>query len=161
AVLAQHALAYLGTGENPGRIGNSSQTVSPYDVYQTADRPIIIATGNEAQFRRLCDVLDASRLASDPRFASNALRVANRIALKQEPAAEGGGRAPVFWCERRAAPGARVARINRWGVAWVHPKPPPRGRRVRVPHAPWGTFPPLPSPFRIDGAPAVSLRAPP
>ncbi len=81
AITANQAMNYLTTGTPPGRIGNAHQNLAPYQVFDCADGWIIIATGNDAQFRRLCEVLDLAELADDPAYRSNADRVTNRQAL--------------------------------------------------------------------------------
>lgn len=72
---------YLGAGKVPGIMGNRHPSITPYQTYPTADRPIAVAVGNDKQFRLLADALGADWLATDERFTSNALRVHNREAL--------------------------------------------------------------------------------
>jgi len=80
-VLANQALNYLVSGVSPKRMGNAHPNVVPYQVFPTADGHIVIAVGNDAQFQRLCDVLVLPELATDPRYQSNAGRVAERAEL--------------------------------------------------------------------------------
>jgi crotonobetainyl-CoA:carnitine CoA-transferase CaiB-like acyl-CoA transferase len=77
-VLANQALNCLVSGESPQRLGNAHPNIAPYEVFPASDGWLILAVGNDAQYGRLCGVLG---LAPDPRFASNAQRVANRAAL--------------------------------------------------------------------------------
>ncbi|MBC7403355.1 MAG: CoA transferase [Microbacteriaceae bacterium] len=79
--LANQAQAYLGAGVIPGRLGNTHPSIAPYETLECSDGPIAIACGNDSQFRRLAAVLGSPRLADDPRFLNNALRVANRPTL--------------------------------------------------------------------------------
>ena len=81
ASMANQALNYLTTGTPPGMMGNAHQNLTPYQVFDCADGYIIIATGNDAQFRRLCDLLGLKGMADDPRFLTNADRLANRDAM--------------------------------------------------------------------------------
>lgn len=81
AVMANQAMNYLTTGTPPARTGNTHPNLMPYQVFDCADGHIIIATGNDAQYRRLCDLLKMPELAQDPRFATNADRLANRDQL--------------------------------------------------------------------------------
>lgn len=81
AIMANQAMNYLVSGKPPSRMGNAHPNIVPYSVFDCADGWIIIATGNDAQYRRLCDLLDLAALATDPRFATNADRVANREEL--------------------------------------------------------------------------------
>lgn len=76
--------AYAAAGVVPRRMGNQHPSLYPYEPYATADLPLIIAVGNDAQFGRLCRVLGRDDLAADRRFGSNALRNANRGELRSE-----------------------------------------------------------------------------
>src|SRR5690606_15755708 len=80
-VLANQAMNYLVSGRSPRRLGNAHPNIVPYQAFPVADGHVIIAVGNEAQFRHLCAVLDLPELAGDPRFATNRDRVAHRDAL--------------------------------------------------------------------------------
>lgn len=80
-VLANQALNYLVSGVSPKRMGNSHPNVVPYQVFPTADGHVVIAVGNDGQFLRLCEVLALPELAADPRYRSNAGRVAARTEL--------------------------------------------------------------------------------
>jgi crotonobetainyl-CoA:carnitine CoA-transferase CaiB-like acyl-CoA transferase len=88
--------AYAAGGVVPFRMGNSHPSLFPYDPLPTADGDLIVAAGNDSQFRRLCEVIGAPGVADDPRFATNAGRTANREqlrpllaeGLKTRPAAE-------------------------------------------------------------------------
>lgn len=81
SVMANQAMNYLTTGDAPTRMGNAHPNLVPYAVFDCADGWIIIATGNDAQYRRLCAVLGLPALADAPAYASNADRIANRQAL--------------------------------------------------------------------------------
>ena len=80
--LVNQAAAYVGAGDIPTFMGNAHPSIAPYEVLPTADRPLVVAVGNDAQFAKLCTVLGVAHLAEDPRYATNAERVANRSALK-------------------------------------------------------------------------------
>jgi crotonobetainyl-CoA:carnitine CoA-transferase CaiB-like acyl-CoA transferase len=81
SLLANQAMNYLATGTAPTKMGNAHPNLAPYAVYDCADGWIIIATGNDGQYRRLCDLLGLSALGTTPEFATNADRIANRAAL--------------------------------------------------------------------------------
>lgn len=81
AAMANQAMNFLATGKAPQRRGNSHPNIAPYQVLATADGHIIVAVGNDGQFRRFCAVLDLPALPDDPRFTTNDRRVANRDAL--------------------------------------------------------------------------------
>jgi crotonobetainyl-CoA:carnitine CoA-transferase CaiB-like acyl-CoA transferase len=78
-VLANQAMNYLASGVTPKRMGNAHPNIAPYQTFGVADGHLIIAVGNDEQYRRLCGVLGLD--SADPRFATNELRVANRRAL--------------------------------------------------------------------------------
>ena len=78
-VLANQAANYFASGVTPPRVGNAHLNVCPYAVFETADGWFILAVGNDGQFRRFCAVVGMD--ADDPRYATNALRLANRDPL--------------------------------------------------------------------------------
>jgi crotonobetainyl-CoA:carnitine CoA-transferase CaiB-like acyl-CoA transferase len=82
--LVNHASAYLAAGVTPRAMGNRHPSIAPYEVFDAADRPMVIAAGNDRQFHSLCTTLGAPELAADPRFATNTARVAHRDALIPE-----------------------------------------------------------------------------
>lgn len=81
--MVNQSSAFVGGGVIPHRMGNAHPSISPYESYPTADRPLIIAVGNDAQFTRLAHALSDPLLADDPRFATNPSRVEHRQALSQ------------------------------------------------------------------------------
>ncbi len=107
AVLGNQAMNYLVSGKAPGRLGNGHPNIVPYEVFPVADGHIIIASGNDGQYQKLCGILGRPDLASDPDYAENKGRVANRAALVPllgELTAHGA--APIFsrrW-RKRACP---------------------------------------------------------
>ncbi|MBB6426355.1 CaiB/BaiF CoA-transferase family protein [Sphingopyxis sp. JAI128] len=81
AVLANQAANYLASGVAPKRMGNAHVNVVPYQVFATADGQLVIAVGNDGQYRKLCATLGVPEWADDPRFVNNAARLANRAEL--------------------------------------------------------------------------------
>ncbi|MGN7293339.1 CaiB/BaiF CoA transferase family protein [Rhizobium sp. SAFR-030] len=88
AVLANQNMNYLISGTPPVRLGNAHPNISPYEVVPTADGYLILAVGNDGQFRRLCAILGLAAMADDERFATNRARVANRDAVRAAVTAE-------------------------------------------------------------------------
>jgi crotonobetainyl-CoA:carnitine CoA-transferase CaiB-like acyl-CoA transferase len=82
AVTANQAMNYLATGTAPSRMGNAHPNLMPYQAFPCSDGWIIIAVGNDGQFRRFVDLLGAPALAEDPAFATNPERVRNRTTLE-------------------------------------------------------------------------------
>jgi len=82
ALLANRASGYLTSGDEPVRTGNAHPQIQPQDVYATGDGRLAVVVGNDGQFMRLCASLGDVGLGTDPRFATNAGRVAHRAELK-------------------------------------------------------------------------------
>lgn len=80
-VLANQALSFLASGESPTRLGNRHPNIAPYESFPVSDGQIIIAVGNDSQFRNLCNALGLPQLPDEDRYASNANRVMNRDSL--------------------------------------------------------------------------------
>ncbi|MEM7320279.1 MAG: CaiB/BaiF CoA-transferase family protein [Pseudomonadota bacterium] len=81
AWMINEGVNFLTSGQTPQRRGNGHPNIVPYDVYETADGHVILAVGNDSQFKRFCEVLKIPDLATDPRFVTNPDRLANRDAL--------------------------------------------------------------------------------
>ncbi|PRB12885.1 MULTISPECIES: CaiB/BaiF CoA-transferase family protein [unclassified Microbacterium] len=81
SALTNQAASTLATGTPPRRLGNEHPSIAPYALFRAADRDLVIAVGNDKQFRALSAALDLAGLPTDPRFASNADRVAHRDEL--------------------------------------------------------------------------------
>ncbi len=146
AVLANQAMNYLVTGEPPRRLGNAHPNIAPYQTFRAADGHLIIAVGNDGQFGRLCNLLGASRLSGDARFATNAGRVGNRQALASELE-------PLVAQRRRddllaalAAGGVPAGPINDLAQVFADPQVVARGMRIEADGVPG-----VASPIVIDG----------
>ena len=83
SITANQGMNYLTTGDVPQRIGNAHQNLTPYQVFDCADGWIIIATGNDGQYQRLCALLGLPDMAAAPDYLTNADRIANRAAMTQ------------------------------------------------------------------------------
>jgi CoA:oxalate CoA-transferase len=82
AILESAVVRYANTGQTPGPLGNRHPSIAPFEPYATADRPLIIAAGNDMLFARLCRALNCPELIADPRFISNPSRTRNAESLK-------------------------------------------------------------------------------
>ena len=78
ALLANQNMNFLASGQSPTRMGNAHPNICPYDVFGTADGHVILAVGNDGQFKRCCDVLGLTDTVHDGRFETNSLRVKYR-----------------------------------------------------------------------------------
>ena len=81
SALANQASGYVGAGVVPHAMGNRHPSIAPYELFETADRPLVLAVGNDRQFGSLVGELGAKELADDPRFGTNTDRVAHREEL--------------------------------------------------------------------------------
>ena len=81
AWLINEGVNHLTSNEIPKRRGNGHPNIVPYQVFETSDGYVIVAVGNDTQFQRFCDFLEAAHLADDPQFATNPARLENRDAL--------------------------------------------------------------------------------
>lgn len=80
--LVNQAGAYVGAGVVPRAMGNAHPSIAPYEVFETADRALALAVGNDGQFRQCVAVLGLAELADDARFGTNPLRVQRRAQLR-------------------------------------------------------------------------------
>lgn len=81
--LVNQASGYVLAGQVPTSMGNAHPSIAPYEVYSAADRPLVLAVGNDGQFSSLMKVLGSPELADHARFSSNTARVENRAALNE------------------------------------------------------------------------------
>src|SRR5215468_7722525 len=104
--------AYAAGGVVPFRMGNSHPSLFPYEPLPTGEGDLIVTAGNDAQFRKLCDVLGAPELPDDPMFASNPGRTANRDKLRPLLAEKLAARSAAEWFEMLIAVGVPCGPIN-------------------------------------------------
>ncbi len=156
AVMANQAMNYMATGQPPGRLGNFHPNLAPYQVVPCADGPIVIATGNDAQFARLCALLDRPDLGAAPGYATNADRVARRDALSDALCAATANRARADLLAACEAAGVPAGPINDMAQVFADPQVQARGLSLAADGVPG-----LRSPFRMDGAVPVAARPAP
>ena len=75
ALLTYQAGIVFATGQSPGRLGNRHPSIAPYDTFDAADGPIVLAVGNDDEWQRFCHAAGLDTAAGDPRFLTNAGRV--------------------------------------------------------------------------------------
>ena len=115
AVLANQNMNYLISGKPPVRLGNAHPNISPYEVVPTADGHLILAVGNDGQFKRLCTILGIPAVAEDERFATNKARVANKVEVRRIVTAETAKwqkRDLLTACETNAVPAGPINSIE-------------------------------------------------
>jgi len=110
--LLNQASNWVLAGVVPRRRGNRHPSIAPYETFAAADRPLAIAAGNDRLFARLCEALGAPELAADPRFATNADRVAHADALGERIEASLRARPADEWVARLRAAGVPAGPIN-------------------------------------------------
>ncbi|WP_420396634.1 CaiB/BaiF CoA transferase family protein [Nioella sp.] len=156
SITANQAMNYLATGTPPGRTGNYHPNLTPYQVFDCADGFIIIATGNDAQYRRLCGILGLEEMAEAPDFLTNADRIANRetmIARLMDRTRQRSKADLLAACEAEGVP---AGPINDMAEVFADPQVQARGMRID----PEGV-PGVRSPFRFSDAELKLDRASP
>jgi crotonobetainyl-CoA:carnitine CoA-transferase CaiB-like acyl-CoA transferase len=161
SVLANQAMNYLASGKPPRRLGNAHPNIVPYQVFRAADAPIIIAAGNDGQFARVCELLGLRGLASDPRFKTNAARVANRDQLVALLEAETSKRAANDLLAALETAGVPAGPVNRLDQVFADPQIVARGLRRDLLRADGTTVPTVRSPIVMNGEPCVAPTASP
>jgi crotonobetainyl-CoA:carnitine CoA-transferase CaiB-like acyl-CoA transferase len=152
AVLANQNMNYLVSGRAPVRLGNAHPNISPYEVVPTADGYLILAIGNDGQFRRLCTILGLV-IADDENFATNKARVANRDAVRRMVSTE-----TLRWqkadllkaCEDNAVPAGAINTIEEM---FADPQIAARGMRVDLPDAAGTMIPGVRTPVVLSETP--------
>jgi crotonobetainyl-CoA:carnitine CoA-transferase CaiB-like acyl-CoA transferase len=160
-MLSNMHLNYFTSGRSPGRWGNAHPSIVPYQVFASSDGHIILAAGNDAQFRKFCDVAGRAELAADPRFATNDARVRNREVLVPilEPIVAARGRDE--WVSTLEAAGVPCGPINSIAQVFEDPQVRFRGMKVEVPHPVSGTVPLVRNPIRLSETPIEYGTPPP
>lgn len=147
SVTANQAMNYLATGTPPGRLGNFHPNLCPYQVFDCADGYIIIATGNDAQYRRLCGLLGREDLAEAPEFLTNADRVTNRERLSDLLTERTRTFARADLLAACEAEGVPAGPINDLSEVFEDPQVQARGMKVTLDGVPG-----VRSPFRFSDA---------
>jgi crotonobetainyl-CoA:carnitine CoA-transferase CaiB-like acyl-CoA transferase len=160
ASLVNQAQNAFVSGVPPRRLGNAHPNIVPYETFETADQPIVVAIGSERQWPRFCEALGLPELARDPRFASNGDRVVHRAELRPILArrfADDGARA---WLAALDAASIPCGPINDIVRAFGSEEAEALGMTVEQAHPAWGVIRQVGIPFRFDGTPAT-IRTPP
>ncbi|CAN7412719.1 CoA transferase [Trinickia sp. LjRoot230] len=161
AMLANMGGNYLASGKPPVRWGNAHQNIVPYQTFQTADGWIIVAVGNDAQFRKFVETGGRSELADDPRFATNPERVRHRETLVPMLAEMVSTRSKHAWIDALEAAGVPCGPINDLGEVFEHEQVRARGMRVEVPHSSGATAALVRNPIVMSETPPQLRAAPP
>jgi crotonobetainyl-CoA:carnitine CoA-transferase CaiB-like acyl-CoA transferase len=161
AMLANLGANYLVTGQAPRRAGNAHQNIVPYQVFEVADGHIILAVGNDGQYRKFCVVAGRPDLADDPRFVRNADRVRHREQLVPVLAELMRQRAKADWLAALEAAQVPCGPINDLAEVFADPQVRARGMQTTVQHPLAGELSLVASPIRLSRTPPSTRRAPP
>ena len=161
AMLANQAMNYLASGVAPGRLGNAHPNIVPYQAFATADGHVIVAVGNDGQFARFCEVIGRPELATDPAYATNAVRVANRAPLVAIIVEALAGRDTAALHAAFEAAGVPYGPINTLDQVFADPQVEARGMRLELDHPTAGTVPLVGSPIRYSDTTLEFERPPP
>ncbi len=163
AWLVNEGVNYLVSGRVPRRLGNEHPNIVPYKAFESADGWVILAVGNDRQFRRWCDFAGAPELAADPRFATNSARVENRGALYALMLPIMRRKTTAEWVDGLAELGVPCGPVNDIAQVFADPQVQARGMRVDLPHplAGEGTVPLIANPVKMSATPPDYRHPPP
>jgi len=156
AVMANQAMNYLATGVAPQRLGNAHPNLVPYAVFPCADGHLILATGNDAQYQRLCGILNLQELSKSPAYLTNANRIENRAVLTEALSAATRGWVKADLLAACEATGVPAGPINDMAEVFADPQIIARGMQI----APGGV-PGVRLPVRFSGAELATARPSP
>jgi crotonobetainyl-CoA:carnitine CoA-transferase CaiB-like acyl-CoA transferase len=161
ATLANQASNYLVGGMEPTRLGNAHPNIVPYQSFVAADGHLIVAVGNDAQFRRFVEALGAPELADDARFATNQARVKHRetlIPLLQRPMLD---RTKDQWLAALEAAQVPAGPINSIAEVFAEPQIQARGMQVELAHPHNPNLQVVGNPIKLSRTPVVYDKPPP
>ena len=159
ALMENAIVRYSATGEIPGPLGGRHPSITPFQVFRTADGHMIVACGNDVMWRRFCEVIGRPDLVEEPRYASNRLRNENHDALEAEIQAELSKRNTAAWLEMLDAAGVPASRINNVAQLLEHPQIGPRNMAVEVEDPKAGRLRIAGNPIKLSGVPDAPTRA--
>jgi len=162
AMLANQATNFFVSGRAPTRMGNAHPNLAPYQPFPCTDGMVVIAVGNDGQFRALAGALEAPGLGEDPRFLTNALRIEHRAVLTAELSALTAGRTMQGLMAALEAAGVPCGPVNTIDQVFAEPQAKHRGLEVEQARpdlaAPVRT---VASPIRMSRTPVAYDRPPP
>ncbi|HBB85654.1 MAG TPA: CoA transferase [Sulfitobacter sp.] len=154
AITGNQAMNYLTTGKAPTRMGNAHPNLTPYEVFECSDGHLIIATGNDGQYQRLCQLLGLDDMATAPEYLKNADRVANRPEMIRRLTGATRLRSRDDLLAACEAHGVPAGPINDMADVMADPQVVARGMQIELDGVPG-----LRSPFTFSGA-ELSLHRP-
>jgi formyl-CoA transferase len=161
AWLANQAMNYLVGGVVPKRQGTAHPNIVPYQVVPSADGYFMLAVGNDGQFARFCGVLGEPALAADPRYVTNASRVAHRDELMSHLEQRLATRPSAAWLDALERATVPCAPVNTLDQVFDDPQIKASGMRLDLPHPAAGSVPGVANPVRFSATPVEYHRAAP
>jgi len=161
AMLANMNTNFLASGNAPTRWGNAHPNIVPYQTFATSDGHIIVAVGNDGQYRRFVEAGGRPELAVDERFATNPMRVRHRDTLAPLLAAMVKAKAKQEWTAALEAAGVPCGPINNLDEVFETPQVQARGLRMDLPHPTGGTVKLVGSPMKMSATPPRYDMPPP
>ncbi|RDE24876.1 CoA transferase [Motiliproteus coralliicola] len=160
AVLANQATNYLVGGKVPQRLGNAHPNIVPYQAFATRDGHIILAVGNDSQFRAFCELADQN-WADDPLYATNRARVENREPLCAAIAELIATQTSQYWLDGLEARSVPCGPINRIDQLFEDPQLLARGMKQTLQHPDNDNLNLVNNPIRFSRTPVSTDQAPP
>lgn len=153
SVLGNQNLNYLVSGKAPVQMGNAHMNIAPYEVLPVEDGHVILAVGNDGQFRKFCEVAGLSALAANPDFATNPARVANRTALRGLIVEALAGWKKDALLAKLEAAGVPASPINTIAEMFADPQTRARGMRLDLADGRGNDIPSVRAPMLMSATP--------
>ncbi len=161
AVLANQASNYLIGGQVPKRLGNAHPNIVPYQAFATQDGHMILAIGNDRQFKAFAEIAGAPELASDPRFATNPQRVAHRDEVCDLVKKLLLNNTTEYWLETLEQVSVPCSPINSIDQVFEDPHLRERGMVIKQEHPLAGEIKLVGNPINYSRTPLVMEKTPP
>ncbi len=161
ATLANQAANFLASGRAPGRLGNAHPNICPYQAFRAADDYLILAVGNDGQFRRFCEVAGQPQLADEPRFRTNKARVENRNQLIPQLQKRFREQPRDWWLRNLEQVGVPCGPINTIDQVFADPQVIARSMRVETRLADGTPLAMVGNPIRFSATPLRTHAPPP
>ncbi|MGE5147308.1 MAG: CaiB/BaiF CoA transferase family protein [Candidatus Eiseniibacteriota bacterium] len=162
SILVNEGLNHLIGGVVPRAWGTEHATIVPYGAFPTADGHVILAIGNDGQFRKFCAFADAAALADDARYKTNSDRMRHRDALREAISARTRTQPTQYWVDGLAPLGVPCGPVNTIDKVFQDPQVKARGMQIAMEHPMAGRPVPLiASPIKMSKTPVDYRHAPP
>lgn len=161
AMLANQNMNYLASKQAPQRAGNAHQNLVPYQVFAAQDGHLIVAVGNDSQFKAYCQAINKPQLASDSRFITNSQRVRNREQLVPILTQVMQTRSRDSWLELLSSVNVPAGPINTLDQVYEDPQVQARQMKISLAHPTAGQVDLVANPLRLSASPVHYQTAPP